>query len=79
MGKLQGRSIVAPKIREGVMSRGDGIREEIESEEDIRTLVVRAKDGDWVMGEDLVLTVTGDESIIEIQKVIPAIPKRLQN
>lgn len=61
------------------MSRGDGIREEIESEEDIRTLVVRAKDGDWVMGEDLVLTVTGDESIIEIQKVIPAIPKRLQN
>lgn len=34
-----------------------------------RTLVIRAQDGDWLMGEDLVLTVTGDETVVEIQEV----------
>lgn len=35
-----------------------------------RTVVVRAQDGDWVMGDDIILHVTGDETIIEIQEVI---------
>lgn len=50
----------------------DGQSNEVEAEEPVRTLVVRAKDGDWVMGEDLVLTVTGDETVVEIQEVISA-------
>lgn len=37
-----------------------------EREEEVRTLVVRAIDGDWVMGEDVVLPVTGDETIVEV-------------
>ncbi|CAN0054890.1 unnamed protein product [Ectocarpus sp. 4 AP-2014] len=41
-----------------------------EEEEEVRTLVVRAIDGEWVMGEDLILPVTGDETIVEIQQVI---------
>ena len=40
-----------------------------ESKEEVRTLVIRAIDGDWVMGEDIVLPVTGDETIVEIQQV----------
>lgn len=40
-----------------------------EGEEEARTLVVRAIDGDWIMGEDVVLPVTGDETIVEIQQV----------
>ena len=39
-----------------------------EEEEEVRTLVVRAIDGEWVMGEDLVLPVTGDETIVEVQQ-----------
>lgn len=39
-----------------------------EEEEATRTLVVRAIDGEWIMGDDLVLTVTGDETIVEIQQ-----------
>lgn len=40
-----------------------------EGEEEVRTLVVRAIDGDWIMGEDVVLPVTGDETVVEIQQV----------
>lgn len=40
-----------------------------EDEEEVRTLVVRAIDGDWIMGEDVVLPVTGDETIVEVQQV----------
>lgn len=43
--------------------------EEKNEEEECRTLVVRAKDGDWIMGDDLVLPVTGDETVVEIQEV----------
>ncbi|CAM9130600.1 unnamed protein product [Scytosiphon promiscuus] len=39
-----------------------------EEGEDTRTLVVRAIDGEWIMGDDLILTVTGDETIVEIQQ-----------
>lgn len=38
-------------------------------QEEPRTLVVRARDGDWIMGDDLVLVVTGEETIVEIQEV----------
>lgn len=41
-----------------------------EEEEEVRTLVVRAIDGEWVMGEDLILPVTGDETIVEIRQVM---------
>lgn len=34
-----------------------------------RTLIVRAQDGETIMGEDLVLTVTGDETVVQIQEV----------
>lgn len=34
-----------------------------------RTLVVRAQDGETIMGEDLVLPVTGDETVVQIQEV----------
>lgn len=47
----------------------DEDKEEEEEEEEVRTLVVRAIDGEWVMGEDLILRVTGDETIVEIQQV----------
>lgn len=33
-------------------------------------LIVRAKDGDWIMGEDLIVPVTGEETILEIQEVM---------
>lgn len=39
-----------------------------EGEEEVRTLVVRAIDGDWIMGEDVVLPVSGDETIVEVQQ-----------
>lgn len=39
-----------------------------EGEEEVRTLVVRAMDGDWVMGDDVVLPVTGDETIVDIEQ-----------
>eukprot|EP00903_Cladosiphon_okamuranus_P014498 g13448.t1 len=44
-----------------------------EGEEEIRTLVVRAMDGDWKMGEDVILPVSGDETIVEIQQEIKGI------
>lgn len=34
-----------------------------------RTLIVRAQDGETIMGEDLILSVTGDETVVEIQEV----------
>lgn len=34
-----------------------------------RTLIVRAQDGETIMGEDLVLAVTGDETVVQIQEV----------
>jgi len=42
--------------------------EDVEEEEEVRTLVVRAIDEEWVMGEDVVLPVTGDETIVEVQQ-----------
>lgn len=39
--------------------------EDVES----RTLIVRAQDGETMMGEDLILSVTGDETVVEIQEV----------
>lgn len=39
-----------------------------DEEEEVRTLVVRAIDGEWVMGEDVILPVTGDETIVEVQQ-----------
>ncbi|CAM9260081.1 unnamed protein product [Hapterophycus canaliculatus] len=44
--------------------KGDGDEEG----KNIRTLVVRAIDGEWIMGDDLILTVTGDETIVDIQQ-----------
>lgn len=38
-------------------------------QEEPRTLVIRAQDGEWIMGDDLILNVTGDETVIEIQEV----------
>lgn len=43
--------------------------EEEEEGEEPRTLVVRARDGDWIMGDDIVLVVTGEETVVEIQEV----------
>lgn len=43
---------------------------DIEEEEEVRTLVIRARDGDWIMGEDLVLPVTGQETVVEILEVL---------
>lgn len=45
-----------------------GGKDEDEEEEEVRTLVVRAMDGDWVMGDDVVLPVTGDETVVDIQQ-----------
>eukprot|EP00953_Heterococcus_sp_UTEX-ZZ885_P010031 5866-Heterococcus_DN1.PRE.5 len=42
---------------------------EIEQE---RTLIVRAIQDGWVMGDDLVLQVTGAETVIEVQEMIKA-------
>lgn len=51
-------------------SSGKEIAGEEEGEgEEPRTLVVRARDGDWIMGDDLVLVVTGEETVVEIQEV----------
>lgn len=47
--------------------------ESIDSDEPPRTLVVRAKDGDWIMGDDLVLVVSGDETIVQILEVSVAV------
>lgn len=44
----------------------NGGQEEDEEVEEIRTLVVRAIDGDWIMGDDIVFPVTGDETIVDI-------------
>lgn len=47
--------------------------ESIDSDEPPRTLVVRAKDDDWIMGEDLVLVVSGEETIVQILEVSVAV------
>lgn len=46
-------------------NNGSGDEEE---EEEVRTLVIRAMDGDWIMGDDVVLPVTGDETVVDIQQ-----------
>lgn len=47
-----------------------------------RTLIVRAQDGETIMGEDLVLPVTGDETVVQIQEVryplIDRVNRRIQ-
>ncbi|CAN0079345.1 unnamed protein product, partial [Pylaiella littoralis] len=47
-------------------NNGSGDEEE---EEEVRTLVIRAMDGDWIMGDDVVLPVTGDETVVDIQQI----------
>lgn len=56
-----------PSYMQQFSSAGDS--SDGEGEEEVRTLVVRAIDGDWTMGDDVVLPVTGDETVVEIQQV----------
>ena len=57
------------QMTEGVVELSTELDRDNGEEEKSRTLVVRAQDGDWIMGEDLVLPVSGKETVVEIEEV----------